>query len=173
MSKTISRRQFSLGALAGLSAAATLSPFTVLGQSKPKLVVIGGGAGGGTVARYVSQTGLVDVTLVEINKTYTTCFFSNLYLGGFRSFDSITHSYDKLASDFGVKVVNARAQSIDTDGRTVSLDNGEKLPYDRLVVAPGIDFKMDAIEGYDDAAAEIMPHAYKAGPQPMSTPPMR
>ena len=117
--KTLSRRQFNRQLIYGATAAAFATPFNVLGQAKPKLVVIGGGPGGATVARYVAKSGAVDVTLVEMNKSYTTCFFSNLYLGGFRSFESITHGYDKLASDFRVNVVHARADSIDAEARSV------------------------------------------------------
>ena len=95
----MTRRNFSL--LAGASLAAFSTPLfapSVLGQAKPKLVVVGGGPGGGTVARYVDKdsAGAVDVTLIEPQKNFTTCFFSNLYVGGFRDFKSLTHNYDKV-----------------------------------------------------------------------------
>ena len=166
MANTISRRELGrITAGVGAALATSAAPFTVLGAAKPKVVVIGGGAGGGTAARYIAKSGAVDVTLVEANASYTTCFFSNLYLGGFRTYDSITHSYDKLANDHGIKIVNAMAMGVDADAKTVSVAGGTTLPYDRLVVAPGIDFKWDAIEGYDEAAAQVMPHAYKPGAQ--------
>jgi NADPH-dependent 2,4-dienoyl-CoA reductase/sulfur reductase-like enzyme len=150
-----------------LSAAATpLFAPVVLGQAKPKLVVVGGGPGGGTVAHQVAKdsAGAIDVTLVEPQKSFTTCFFSNLYVGGFRDFNSITHSYDKVAKA-GVTLAPETAIAIDRDKREVTLSSGKKLSYDRLVVAPGIDLKYDSVPGYSEAAAEKMPHAWKAGAQ--------
>ena len=105
----LTRRHFT--ALAGALALATpLFAPAVLGQGKPKLVVIGGGPGGGTVARYVNKDpkGAIEVTLIEPQKNFTTCFFSNIYVGGYRDFNSITHSYDKVRKE-GVKVVHEAA----------------------------------------------------------------
>jgi NADPH-dependent 2,4-dienoyl-CoA reductase/sulfur reductase-like enzyme len=150
-----------------LSAAATpLFAPAVLGQAKPKLVVVGGGPGGGTVAHAVAKdaAGAIEVTLVEPQKSFTTCFFSNLYVGGFRDLKSITHSYDKVAKA-GVTLAPETATAIDRDKREVTLSGGKKLSYDRLVVAPGIDLKYDSVPGYSEAAAEKMPHAWKAGAQ--------
>ncbi|WP_346432884.1 NAD(P)/FAD-dependent oxidoreductase [Breoghania sp.] len=96
---------------------------------------------------------------------YTTCFFSNLYLGGYRSFDSITHGYDTLAANYGISVVNAFASVVDREGKTVRLADGSTLSYDRLIIAPGIDLIYDSVPGYSEEAAEIMPHSWKAGPQ--------
>jgi NADPH-dependent 2,4-dienoyl-CoA reductase/sulfur reductase-like enzyme len=166
MTKTLTRRRF--GKLAGATglAAAALSTRPVFGAGKAKVVVIGGGAGGATVARYVAKDAKdIEVTLVEANRNYTTCFFSNLYLGGFRSFESITHSYDTLASQYGVTVVHDRATAIDPAKKIVQLNGGDTLSYDRLVVAPGIEMKFDTIEGYSQKASQIMPHAWQAGPQ--------
>jgi sulfide dehydrogenase [flavocytochrome c] flavoprotein chain len=160
----LSRRRF---ATLGLAAAATpLFAPAVLGQAKPKLVAIGGGPGGGTVARYVNkdQKGAIEVTLIEPQRNFTTCFFSNIYVGGYRSFESITHTYDKVRQE-GVKVVHEAAASIDRDKREVVLAGGTRVPYDRLVVAPGIDIKFDSVPGYSEAAAEAMPHAWKPGAQ--------
>jgi NADPH-dependent 2,4-dienoyl-CoA reductase/sulfur reductase-like enzyme len=159
----LTRRSFT--ALAGASLVPLFAP-AVLGQGKPKLVVIGGGPGGGTVARYVNKDhkGAIDVTLVEPQKKFTTCFFSNIYVGGYRSFASITHGYDKVRKE-GVKVVHEAAASIDRDKREVVLAGGKRIPYDRLVVAPGIDIKFDSVPGYSEAAAQVMPHAWKPGPQ--------
>ena len=128
-------------------------------------MVIGGGAGGGTCARYIAKDsgGEVEVTLIEEQERYTTCFYSNLYLAGWRDLDSITHDYDRLASS--MTVVNARATGVDAAAKTVTLANGDTVAYDKLVVSPGIDIRFDAIEGYDEAAAEIMPHSWKAGTQ--------
>lgn len=161
----LTRRQFNL--TLGISAAGLAAPFTIRGQAKPKVVVIGGGAGGATAARYIAKNGngAVDVTLIEESPTYTTCFFSNLYLGDVRSFDSITHSYDKLASDYGINVVNGYAMEIDKGGKTVKLKDGSSVAYDRVVVAPGIDLIYDSVPGYSEAAAKVAPHAWQAGPQ--------
>lgn len=146
---------------------AMLSAPMAFGQAKPKVVVIGGGAGGATIARYLAKDsdGALDVTLVEANPIYTTCFFSNLYIGGFRDFESLQHGYDKVAAG-GVTVINDMATGVDRAARTVTLAGGQVLAYDRLVLSPGIDFKDGSVPGWSaEAHAEIMPHAYKAGPQ--------
>jgi sulfide dehydrogenase [flavocytochrome c] flavoprotein subunit len=161
----LTRRNFT--ALTGATLAGACVPLFVpraLGQAKPKLVVIGGGPGGGTVARYVNKEAAIDVTLIEPQKSFTTCFFSNLYVGGFRDLASITHDYAKVARG-GVRVVNDRASAIDRERKTVRLAGGTTVPYDRLVVAPGIDLKFDSVPGYSEAAAETMPHAWQAGAQ--------
>lgn len=165
MTRKISRREF--GIIAGATVAAGSLAAPAIAQGKPKVVVIGGGPGGATVARYVAKDSdeAVDVTLIEANATHTTCFFSNLYLGGFRTFDSITHGYDKLKSDYGVNVVQGFATTVDSARREVSLSDGSKYSYDKLVVAPGIDFRFDAYEGYDRSSTETIPHAWQGGPQ--------
>ena len=160
-----SRRTF-LGGAAAFTTAALAAP-AVFGQSKPRVVVIGGGAGGATCARYLAKDsdGALDVTLVEPAEVYYTCFFSNLYLGGFRDFESLGHRYDKLTGEYGITHARAMAEGVDRAAKTVTLAGGEVLAYDRLVIAPGIDFKEGALPGWDLSKAEIMPHAYKAGPQ--------
>ncbi|MDP2354999.1 MAG: FCSD flavin-binding domain-containing protein [Beijerinckiaceae bacterium] len=155
--------------LAGGSAIAASSLFAapaVLGQGKPRVVVIGGGAGGATAARYIAKdsNGAIDVTLVEPEKQYVTCFHSNLYLGGFRDLASITHSYDKFPAQ-GVRMVHQMANAIDRDKKEVVLADGSRLPYDRLIVSPGIDLKYDSVPGWGREHEETMPHAWKAGPQ--------
>ncbi|WP_106752841.1 NAD(P)/FAD-dependent oxidoreductase [Pannonibacter carbonis] len=160
---TLNRRSFLASSVA---AAGVLYAPMVFGQAKPKVVIIGGGAGGATAARYLAKDskGAIDVTLVEANPIYTTCFFSNLYIGGFRDFESLQHGYDKLAGG-GVTVINDRATAVDRDARTVTLAGGTVLSYDKLVLSPGIDFKEGAVPGWSVADAEVIPHAYKAGPQ--------
>jgi NADPH-dependent 2,4-dienoyl-CoA reductase/sulfur reductase-like enzyme len=160
----INRRVF----LGGVAAGATvLRAPMVLGQGKPKVVVIGGGAGGATCARYIAKDsdGAIDVVLIEPSEVYYTCFFSNLYLGGFREFETLAHRYDKLAGEYGITVVRDRAAAVDRAARTVTTEGGESFGYDRLVIAPGIDFKDGSVPGWSLEVADIMPHAYKAGPQ--------
>jgi len=161
----LSRRHFNSLLVAGTSVAVTPTP--LLGQAKSKVVVIGGGAGGATAARYLAVGGKdeVDVTLIENSDTYTTCFYSNLYLGGFRTFESITHSYAGLKSSFGVNVIKGYATEIDRDRKEVKMQDGTSVPYDRVVVAPGIDFIYDSVPGYSEEAAELAPHAWQAGAQ--------
>lgn len=163
----ISRRQFNK--LAGATGAVTLASTTVSGfaiaQGKGKVVIVGGGAGGGTVAHQVKKGAPdLDVTLIEAQPRYTSCFFSNLYIGGFRSFQSITHSYDDLKA-LGVKVVTGWAKDVDTSKKVVKLESGDEVAYDRLVLSPGIGLKYDSIEGYSPEAAVTMPHAWQAGVQ--------
>ncbi|MDJ0608666.1 MAG: NAD(P)/FAD-dependent oxidoreductase [Kiloniellales bacterium] len=157
------RRNF-LAASAALGTA--LSAPAVLGMAQPRAVVIGGGAGGATTARYLAKDskGALNVTLIEPTRTYYTCFFSNLYIGGVRTLDSIGHTYGGLAAS-GVNVVHDWATGIDRDAKTVALAGGGKVPYDRLVVSPGIDFKYDSVPGYGIEAQNAMPHAWKAGSQ--------
>ncbi len=160
---TINRRLF-LGSTFATSA--LLAAPALWGQGKPRVVIIGGGAGGVTAARYLAKDseGALDVTLIEANPVYTTCFFSNLYLGGFRAFESLQHGYDRIGAG-GVTVVHDRATAVDKAARTVTLAGGQVLPYDRLILSPGIDFKDGSVPGWSLDAAEVMPHAYKAGPQ--------
>lgn len=161
------RRQFT--ALTAVAGAAAASPFLTrvgLAEGPAKIVVIGGGPGGATVAnRLKAANPALDVTLVEPKEKYTTCFYSNLYLGGFRSFQSITHDYEGVKKR-GITVIADIATAIDTTAKTVTLAKGAApLSYDRLVLAPGIDIKFDSIEGYSQEAAELMPHAWQGGAQ--------
>jgi NADPH-dependent 2,4-dienoyl-CoA reductase/sulfur reductase-like enzyme len=171
-----SRREFGKvigGAGLALSAAATgagaamaQAAAPVVGRgARARIVIIGGGPGGGTLAHILRRgSPEIDITLVEAKAQYTTCFFSNLYLGGFRSFESLVHDYAGLTA-IGVKLVTDLATDVDTTGRSVTLQGGGKLAYDKLVLSPGIDFKYDSIPGYSEAVSEILPHAYRAGPQ--------
>ena len=161
----LSRRQF--GILLGAGAASLALPIYARAQDKPKVVIIGGGAGGATAARYIAKDseGAIDVTLIDASDQYITCFFSNLYVGGFRDFASITHSYDKLQSDYGITKVTGMAASVDRAGKKVVMADGAEIAYDRLVVSPGIDLIYDSVEGYSEEASMTAPHAWKAGPQ--------
>jgi len=157
------RRQ--IGRLAGGALLAAATPYVARGQGRPRVVVIGGGVGGATVARYLADLKTVEVTLVEPKLNHITCFFSNLHLAGLRTLASLTFGYDRLAERHGITVIQNAAAAVDTTARIVELQGGSRLAYDRLVVAPGIAFKFGEIGGYDEAAAEVMPHAWNAGPQ--------
>lgn len=161
----IHRRRFLAGT--GAVVFAGHLPRPALAQAKPRVIVIGGGPGGATAAKYIAKdsNGAIEVTLVEPQRAFTTCFHSNLFLGGFRDWASITHSYDKLASGYGVRLVHQAVAAIDRNARTIRLADGAEMGYDRLVVAPGIDLRFDSVPGYSEEAAEVMPHAWKAGPQ--------
>lgn len=163
---TLNRRTF---IAVGTAAAASLSSPAVLaqGSGRPRVVVIGGGSGGATAARYIAKDsdGAIDVTLVEPSRSYFTCYFSNLYIGGFTDLDDISHTYGTLAAKYGINVVHDWAVGVDRDAKTVSLAGGDALSYDKLILAPGIDFVEDAVPGWSVAAQNRMPHAYKAGSQ--------
>ncbi len=132
----------------------------------PRVVVVGGGFGGAACARYVKLIDArIDVVLIEREQTYATCPFSNLVLGGLRTLASITHGYDALPAKTGISVVHDTVTTVDAGKKTVTLASGKRVDYDRLVLSPGIDMRWGAIEGYDEKASEIMPHAWKAGPQ--------
>lgn len=160
----ITRRGFIQTAGAATAAGMVGVPYIALGASK-KVVVVGGGTAGATAAKYIRMADpTVDVTLIEANKHYYTCYMSNEVLGGDRSIDSIKFGYSGLGKH-GVKVVNDKVTGIDAKSRTVKTAGGKSFGYDRCVVAPGIDFKWGTIEGYDANVANDIPHAWKAGPQ--------
>ncbi|MEX0317209.1 MAG: FCSD flavin-binding domain-containing protein [Ruegeria sp.] len=152
----------------GTGAAVVAAPHVLAeGQGKSRVVVIGGGAGGATAARYIAKDseGGIDVTLVEPTRTYFSCFFSNLYLGGFKTIDDIGHTYGALAAAHGINVVHDWAVEVDRAGKIVTLAGGGVLEYDKLILSPGIDFVDGAVGGWDISAQNRMPHAYKAGSQ--------
>jgi NADPH-dependent 2,4-dienoyl-CoA reductase/sulfur reductase-like enzyme len=152
-----------LGA-AGLSAGCASTGL----QSGPKVVVVGGGYGGATAAKYVRMWSdqQINVTLVEPNAAFVSCPISNLVLGGSKTMADITSSYDNLSKRHGVTVVRDMVTSIDPDKRTVRLAGGGELPYDRLILSPGVDFMMEGLPGMAKAGAQDQVlHAWKAGPQ--------
>jgi NADPH-dependent 2,4-dienoyl-CoA reductase/sulfur reductase-like enzyme len=133
---------------------------------KGRVVVIGGGMAGATVAKYLRLWGGtgIDVTLIERDASYASTIMSNLVLNGSRSMSSLQYGYSNLTSRYGIKLVKGDVVTIDPVGRSVTLASGERLVYDRLVVAPGVDF--DVLPGLETAAAQAkVPHAWKAGPQ--------
>src|SRR5215203_4326897 len=149
----------------GAAAAVPLLPRPTLGQAAPRVVVVGGGFAGATCARAVKRNlpGAA-VTLVEASPTFTACPFSNGVIAGLRDLAEQQFGYDGVRKD-GVEVAIQQATAVDPNRREITLGDGAKHAYDRLVLAPGIDLRFDALPGYTEAAAEAMPHAWKAGPQ--------
>jgi sulfide dehydrogenase [flavocytochrome c] flavoprotein subunit len=149
--------------------AATTASFTFTcpsrAQAAARIIVIGGGFGGAACARALRRIDAkLQVTLVEPNKVFTACPFSNEVIAGLREIEAQQFNYDKIVAE-GVSVIAQAAVKIDPQARTVGLADGTSLAYDRLVLAPGIDLKFDALPGYDEATAATMPHAWKAGEQ--------
>ena len=138
------------------------------GGKGPKVVVIGGGYGGATAAKYIrmwSDYG-ISVTLVEPNPTFISCPISNLVLGGVKTMADITTPYDNLGKRHGVQMVRDMVTSIDPEKRLVRLASGAELPYDRLVLSPGVDFMWETLPGMASTAAkDKVLHAWKAGAQ--------
>ncbi|MEN9538712.1 MAG: Sulfide dehydrogenase [flavocytochrome c] flavoprotein chain precursor [Pseudomonadota bacterium] len=165
----LQRRQFVKSAALGLGAVSALGLVgCATGGSGPKVVVIGGGFGGATAAKYLRlwSNGSVNVTLVEPNAAFVSCPISNLVLGGHKTMADITTPYDALAKKHGVTVVRDRAASIDVDKRIVRLAGGSELAYDRLIVSPGVDFMWETLQGMSrPGAQDQVLHAWKAGQQ--------
>jgi len=158
----VSRRD--LASLAGVLCAGALAvpawPRFALAQASAKVVIVGGGAGGATAAHYVKQGAPeLDVTLIETNPIYSSSFFSNPYLGGLRSLESLNHTYGGLAR-LGIKVVHDTANDVDAAKKIVKTRGGRSYHYDRLVLSPGITMKYDSVGGYSPEVAHVMPHAY-------------
>ncbi|MEY2947752.1 MAG: Sulfide dehydrogenase [flavocytochrome c] flavoprotein chain precursor [Pseudomonadota bacterium] len=165
------RRQFiqtasatsALGAMGMMSGCAS-----TVGGNGPKVVVVGGGYGGATAAKYVrmwSDYG-IQVTLIEPNASFISCPISNLVIGGSKTMADITTSYDNLVKRHGVSLVKDYVTQIDPDKRIVKLAGGSEVPYDRLILSPGVDFMFDALPGLNKAGAQDkVLHAWKAGAQ--------
>jgi sulfide dehydrogenase [flavocytochrome c] flavoprotein subunit len=160
-----SRRDVLKLATAGMAVGA-LGACSTRGGAKGKVVVVGGGWGGATAAKYLNlwSAGDIDVTLVEPNRTFVSCPMSNLVLGGNRTIEQLTSSYDGLRKR-GINVVHDTVAAIDAGKKQVRLASGTTLPYDRLVVSPGIEFMYESVNGMSASDAETIPHAWKAGPQ--------
>jgi sulfide dehydrogenase [flavocytochrome c] flavoprotein subunit len=149
-----------------LAASTALVPLPALAQGAgPRAVVVGGGFAGATCARALRHADpRISVTLVETNPTFTACPFSNAVIVGLRQLSAQQFTYDRVAAD-GITLTRGMATGIDPQARTVTLADGARLTYDRLVLAPGIDIRWGALPGYDEAAAAQMPHAWQAGEQ--------
>ncbi|OFZ86398.1 MAG: flavocytochrome C [Betaproteobacteria bacterium RBG_16_64_18] len=162
------RRDFLKLTAAGASSAALAGCATVPEVRKPvgRVIVIGAGYGGATAAKYIRMwsQGTIEVFLIERGTEFVSCPMSNLVLGGSRTMADITRSYAKLR-DYGVQVLRDNVTGIDTQKKRVKLTRIQDLPYDRLVVSPGIDFMHDAIQGYNADAQKTILHSWKAGPE--------
>ena len=163
MKNPISRRDFLTTAAA--VASATL-PIPAMSQgSAGRVVVVGGGFAGTTCARFIRRIDpRITVTLVEGSPVFIACPLSNAVIAGLRDLQAQQFGSDKVADD-GVVLARAPAIGIDAQARFVALTNNARVSYDRLVLAPGIDLRWDALPGYSEAASERMPHAWKAGEQ--------
>jgi sulfide dehydrogenase [flavocytochrome c] flavoprotein subunit len=162
----MNRRDFVKVASAATAASLVGVPYLALGASK-KVVVVGGGAAGATAARYIKMADdSVDVTIIEPNEHYYTCFMSNEVLSGDRKIDSIKFGYGNIEA-MGIKVVQAAAEVVDPSAKVVKA-GGKDYAFDRCVVAPGIELIYGAIEGYSEEVSHKLPHAWKAGKQTMT-----
>lgn len=160
----ISRRDF-LSAGSTLALGGLLAPAARARTANASIVIVGGGFGGATAARFLKRL-MPDarITLVEPNQQYVACPFSNLVLTGLRSIVEQQFSYGAIAGE-GVVVAVDTAKTIDPVSRIVNLGAGKSIYYDRLILSPGIDFRWDGLPGYDSGASDSMPHAWKAGAQ--------
>lgn len=158
MKPTSSRRAFIAGL--GMSVVQPFAARFAIAKAAPKVVIVGGGAGGATLAHVLkAEAPGLDVTLIEASPIYSSCFFSNRYLAGLRSLESLNHSYVGLGK-LGIKVVHDIAIDADVRRRVVRTKGGRSYQYDRLVIATGIEIKYDSISGYSRESARQLPHAF-------------
>lgn len=153
--------------LLALGASAALAAAPAARAARPHVVVVGGGYGGATAARYLRLlgAGAIDVTLVDDNPAFVSCPLSNLVLGGSKTLADITLARDRLPRR-GIRLVQDRALAIDATVRQVRLASGQRLTYDRLILSPGVDMQWRRIEGMDaPGARDLVLHAWKAGAQ--------
>jgi len=163
--KMFNRRDFLKAAGYGGFALATFNPLTALGKTSGHVIVVGGGFGGATCAKYLNKFDPnLTITLIEADKHFTTCPFSNAVLGGMRNLESITHGYEAQKKR-GIHVLHDRVTQVDAVAKKVKLDTGKQLKYDRLVMSPGIDFSWSKVDGMSEADALTLPHAWHGGAQ--------
>jgi NADPH-dependent 2,4-dienoyl-CoA reductase/sulfur reductase-like enzyme len=161
--RPVTRRKAVLGITA--AAAALARPATPRAQASGRVVVVGGGFGGAACARALKRArDDLHIILIEPNAVFTSCPFSNAVIAGLREIEAQQFGYDKIAAD-GVTLIAQAVTMIEPERRSVMTADGVALPYDRLVLSPGIDFHLEALPGYDATASEKMPHAWKAGAQ--------
>ncbi len=165
--RIFSRRDFiKLVGTAGAASVLGCLGLPALARAKTggRVIVVGGGFGGATCANYIRRYDAgIQVMLIEQRERYITCPFSNTVLAGLNNMDFITHSYDSLAEKRGVELVHDTVIAIDPPAKKVALKGGKSFGYDRLVIAPGIGFRWDEIEGLSEAVSEVVPHAWQAG----------
>jgi len=164
MSRNFDRRDFLR--ITGATAALAAAGCATMGGTKARVVVIGGGYGGATAAKYIRLWDpSIEVVMVERANIFTSCPISNLVLGGSKTMEDIRHSYDGLRRH-GVQVVTDEVTAVDAAKKMVKLERGGDLKYDRLIVSPGIDFMFNEIAGYEDGmkSGRVL-HAWKAGAQ--------
>ena len=160
----LSRRAMLAAGLSGLAA-----PALAARGKGASVVVVGGGFGGATAARFLRRHSPdLRITLIEPARTHVTCPLSNTVIGGFRTLGQLEHGFDQLRASLDVAVIRDTVTAIDPAARQVRMAGGGRLAYDRLIVSPGIEFRWNMLEGYDEAAAQVMPHAWKAGPQTLA-----
>ncbi len=166
----IKRRDFlKTGALA--AAMAALSGCAAGNRASGHVVVVGGGFGGATLAKYLRlwSAGSVQVTLIERDARFVSCPMSNLVIGGLKSLDDLTFSYAALKDKWGIRIIQDEVTAVDAEKRRILLAGGNSVSYDRLALSPGVDFLWDKIPGLDNAKAqEKILHAWKAGPQTLA-----
>lgn len=168
---SFSRRDFLKAGAAGIAIGAfpglVFASSELMKKKGQRVVVIGGGFGGATAAKYIRKwsNNKIEVVLIERGANFVSCPMSNTVLGGGRKIEDLTMSYDTLKKKYGIKMVKGEVNAIDTEKKAVVLAEGH-IRYDRLIVSPGVDFMFDKIEGLDaKVASESIPHAWKAGAQ--------
>lgn len=163
----MNRRQFLQSSTASLAlAAASGSAFAKVARTQPHVVVVGAGWGGATCARYLRLWDPnIQVTLIEPNAQFVSCPMSNWVIGGFQQYENLFKSYAKLA-DYGIKMVQDWVTNVDADQQLVLTKGGHKIRYDRLVLAPGMEWMTETVQGYEEGAkAQKVMHAFRAGPE--------
>jgi sulfide dehydrogenase [flavocytochrome c] flavoprotein subunit len=173
---TLDRRSFikilgsasgvALAGCAGAPAVSSGSAAEIMPKTNRRVVVVGGGFGGTIAAKYVRMfDSSIEVVLIERNKQFISCPFSNFYIAGLTNdMSALTINYDKLAANHGIKMVYADVTTVDPAAKTVVTSAGT-LKYDHLIMSPGIDFRTEEVEGYDERTPQVIPHAWKAGEQ--------
>ena len=169
---SIDRRLFlkTTAAMGSAATVASLGGCAALGVGGPKVVVVGGGYGGATVAKYIRMWGpQIEVTLIERDPSFISCPLSNLVLGGSQTMADITVSYDALQKKHGVKVLRAEAIAVDMEKKVVRLAGGDTIAFDRVILSPGVDFIYSEMPGLNNANAQVrVLHAWKAGAQTLA-----
>ncbi len=168
---SFSRRDFikasAAGIVVGVFPGCATSGGEIVKKTGQRVVIVGGGFGGATAAKYIRKwsDNKIEVVLIERNPLFISCPMSNTVLGGSRTIEDLTLSYDVLKKKYGINLIKGEVTAIDPEKQTVMLADGH-LSYDRLIVAPGVDFMFDKIEGLDAKVADAsIPHAWKAGAQ--------